>query len=292
MPALTTDEQELFDLCRRSMPDWYIDDEIENEHVGAAAKIMGDVRAFVAELFARTYVLTSPSATSIEPDWLDQLARDRGTRRRSGESDPALRERLRNIEDMITRPSLLLAVQAILAADGVVGTAVMVELPRDAAFFGVYTSETGTGGTFVDPVGTGMVFTPTVPFRVPPYRPFPVQMKNKLVLSGASAGGNNGTFVTTGAVVNGAAYVNAGGVAGADVVVTWTLQKTDQNGVVLDGWRRAYFGRGYRLASRNPAIVVILPYGTGAATERSVAAMLRQKAAGGVRVVVERRTIP
>ena len=76
-----------------------------------------------------------------EPDWLDQHARDRGTRRQFGEADPALRDRLRNTPEALTRESLLDSINSILSAEGLADTANMVELTRDRAYFGVFTSD-------------------------------------------------------------------------------------------------------------------------------------------------------
>lgn len=59
--------------------------------------------------------------------------------------------------------------------------------------------------------------------------------------------------------------------------------------------KRAYLSRGYRMAGTGreaTAIIVILPYGTSAATAASIAEALRQKKAGGVKVIVERRLNP
>jgi hypothetical protein len=61
------------------------------------------------------------------------------------------------------------------------------------------------------------------------------------------------------------------------------------------GRKLAYFSRGYRMAGTTreaTKIIVILPFGTSAATAQSIAEALRQKKAGGVAVIVERRQSP
>jgi hypothetical protein len=53
--------------------------------------------------------------------------------------------------------------------------------------------------------------------------------------------------------------------------------------------------RGWRMGPSNPSgdwIIVVLPYGTSAATAASVAEAMRRYKAGGVRVVVEVRGVP
>lgn len=293
MTVLTPTEQELFDHAKAALPDWYADDERANEFLGACAKIFGPIKELAKDwLTKQTRILQASGPTSTTPDWLNQHARDRGTTRQEGESDAALAERLRNVPDQITRPVLLDAVQKILAADGITDEAFMEELPRDGAYFGEYESFSGTGGTFSGPASGVMTFTPDEKFLVAPFRTVFPEWLYDLELSGADEAGNDGTFEVTGLSGNGALFVNGSGVAGVDAGVTWTIQKKDPEGNVLDGWTRAYWGRGYRFNSRLPTIIVILPYGTPEGTGRAVAEMLRQRKAGGVIRVVERRQVP
>lgn len=291
MSVLTGTELELYNWAVQSLPEWYASDDRANEFLGLCAKVFAP--SYVQAQFwlqQVPYILQAPGPTSTEPDWLNQHARDRGTNRANGETDAQLRYRLRNIADAITRPALLAAVNAILAAAGY-GVAAMVELPRDSSYLGDFTSETGTGGTFALISGTTYKFTPNVKFRGLPYNPVFPQTQRALIFSGAASGGNNGTFVTTGVDVNGAKYVNGSAVAGLDNSVSWTLQKRDLTGNVIDGWRRSYFSRGYRFDCKVPTIIVILPYAATLAVELQVTELLRQKAAAGIRVRVERRLI-
>lgn len=291
--ALTSDEEELRQVAIKTLPRWYFDQARADEYVAAVAKIFGPVRANTAELLQTlTLISLAPGATVTEPDWLGQHARDRGTSRQDGETTTRLRERLRNIADMITAPALLAAANAILDDAGIADPAVLVELPRDEAYASGYTSITGTGGTFTDPTGTAMRFTPTAKFPAPPYQAARPGLVWKLTIAGAADAGNDGTFATTAVFGDAAEYVNAGGVAGADAGVDWTLEKYDVEGNLRDGWTRAFAGRGYRVGSSLPAIVLILPYPTTEAIRREVVEMLRLKKAGGVLALVERREIP
>ena len=50
--------------------------------------------------------------------------------------------------------------------------------------------------------------------------------------------------------------------------------------------------RGYRMGQSRSSFVIILPFGSTSGTELAVQEMLRLKAAGGIKVIVERRTSP
>jgi len=284
MSDLDTDEQELFDFGMGAVPDWY--DDGTNEFAYAAAKIFGSCKRLARDMLTRqTRILLADGPTSTTPDFLGAHARDRGSFRQLTEGNDALRARLHTMPEAAVVPSALVsATAAVLAIADIVDAPALVELPRDESFPGPLTSQTGTGGTFAAVTG-GMTFTPTVGFSTWPRTGW------NLIISGASSSGNNGTFPVTGVLVNGAAYSNGSGVAGADAGASWTLQKTDAGGVA-DGFERVYVDRGYRLGVTIPTVVMILPYGTTDAVGRSAAEALRQKRAAGVRVVVERRLVP
>jgi hypothetical protein len=291
--ALDADEQALFDWAAAGMPEWYTDAEIANEFLELAAKTFGASRAVVKDWLTRqTRILEADGPTAVTPDWLGLLAKDLGTSRREGETTTALRRRLRIVEDALTRPALLAGVQALLDQAGVVGTVGMVELPRDAAYFGDWSSDAGVGGTFAVLTGGAASFTPAVGFKTNPYLPVFPQFGRKLTIAGASAPANNGTFTTTGVVTNGARYANGSAVGGADPTVVWTLKKLDVQGNVVDGFAKSYFNRGFRMASKLPTIVVILPYGTTEPVRAAIEEFLRLRKAAGVRAVVEARSTP
>ena len=292
MSTLTTSEQEILDFATGALPAWV---RQPDEVLASAAKSVAMAQAHGEYLFSQALITSAIGPTADSPDWLDQHARDRGTSRQAGESDPVLATRLRVVPDAITRLALLDAANAILVAAGVVGSAVMLELPRDAAFLGSFTALTGTGGTFAQ-AGTISKFTPTVlPWSVPPFQATGVTPVRswQLVISGAASSGNNGTRTITGLDGNAAMVTNASGVAGADPTVTWKAQRLDVAGNVTDGFHRVYLSRGYRLTQRRPfEIIVILPFGTTVGVQNSVRESLRLKKAAGYKLTVERRINP
>lgn len=295
--SLTTDGQSFFDFAIGALPHWIRDDDV---HLRAAAKTFEAVKTQADYWFSQTLITQANGPVSGLPDWLNQHARDRATNRQNGESDPALKERIRNIPDALTRASLLAAADAILAAESIAGAAGMVELPRDGAICGqVYAPMTGTGGTWSAGAGTSMIFTPTVPFAQPPYRD-PTVIRRiqsfRLVTTGSADSHNNVNTAITGLSGNGAIITNASGVVGADGAVTWTVHKLDRLGNIRDGFGKAFsshagIGR-YRVSATRPLIVLILPFGSTSSTEVSVREMLRQKKAAGFAVLVERRLTP
>lgn len=289
--ALTVDEQRFYDFAKASLPGWIPDPD---EYLMGVAKMFGSVDAMIDYLFGQTLITTAVGPSSDTPDWLNQHAIDRGTRRTNGEDDPTLRERLRTFPDALIRSVLLATADAILAAAGIAGSSAMVELPRDGAHSGTYSSDSGTGGTFVK-VGSVVKFTPDTAWAGPPYRSgtiVPV-MSHKLTISGAASAGNNGTRTITGLEDDAALITNAGGVAGADPTVSWSVTHYDVDGNLRDGFTRAYSQRGYRSARMQPhTIVIILPYGTTEAVRLSVFEAVRSKKAAGIVLKVERRISP
>lgn len=290
--SLTDDEQALYDFAAGALPSWITHPD---PFLSAAAKQIGAALAHARYLNAQTLIGTASGPTATTPDWLNQHARDRDTTRQAGESDAALRERLRTIPDALTRSALLDSANAILAAAGVTGTAALVELPRDAAWVGTYAGMSGTGGTFAQ-VGTSSRFTPTMlPWPTPPYRAPGVtpELSWTITISGAGSAGNNGTRAITGMVGDAAAVTNGAGVAGADPTASWIARRLDVLGNGTDFAARSYAGRGFRASVGRPLkLIVILPYGTTAGTAASVLESMRQKKAAGFAVVVERRINP
>lgn len=292
MSALTTEEQELVDFATGALPDWV---RSPDEVLVSAAKSVTLARTHGEYLFTQSLITLATGPTADSPDWLDQHARDRGTSRQAGETDPVLQARLRVVPDAITRQALLDAANAILAAAGVSGSAALLELPRDAAYLGSFTALTGTGGSFAQS-GSVTRFTPTaLPWPTPPFQAASVTpvLSWQLVISGAAASGNNGTRAITGLDGDAAMVSNASGVAGADPTVTWKAQRLDVAGNVTDGFHRVYLSRGYRLTQSRPfEIIVILPFGASAGVQNSVRESLRLKKAAGYKLTVERRLNP
>ena len=292
--ALTSEEQELFDFASASMPRWFR--ESNRYFLSQCAKLFGDAREMSNHwLRLQSLIGQAVGASASEPDWLNQHAVDRGTRRQNGEVDIALRDRLRTVPEALSRESILEAAQALVTAQPVVGTVYMVELRREGAHFSIRSPDTGTGGTFTAPVSGNVTFDPTGNFSGsrPPYDQTPTVITRKIVISGAANAGNNGTFTISGIVLNSVQYANASGVAGADPTVSWRVDRYDQDNNLLTGGsgrRSAYLNRGYRMG--RTGIVLILPFGTSEATRLAVLEMLRQKKAAGVSNLVERRQNP
>ena len=164
--ALTAEEQEFLDLSLRALPFWFRGDARAQEFVGMAAKMAGQGRTQATYwLVTQANILTATGVVGSEPDFLNQHALDRGTSRQDGESDEALRERIRSVPEALTRPFLISAVTDIVSEAGEPTSGIaMVELPRDQAFLGKQNPFTGTGGTFVDAGGGTFEFTPDVLF--------------------------------------------------------------------------------------------------------------------------------
>lgn len=313
--ALNADETELFNVAVSVLPDWFTNDDRQLEDVAMMAKVFGPVRAQIREwLVTQSQITTAEGATATTPDWLDAIARDRGTRRRVNELSATLRDRLRNIEDAVTRGFLIAAAQSMLDGESVAGSADMTEMPRDGAFFGAWAQNSGTGGVFAGPSSGVMTFTPTVQFAYPPYHqstqatgdPLAVKVKSgrvkthRIVISGAANAGNNGTHVSVGLSGNGIRYGNGSGVAGADATVAWALQRLDVNGQVLEGTPFAFsmntsvngsFADRIVPGSRRYGFVVTTPLGTSGALRTAILESMRQKKAAGVLASVERRTV-
>jgi hypothetical protein len=289
--ALTFDEQQIADFAHAALPSWFPKDD---EFIAGCAKMFGSAKALCDYWFGQSLIGQATGATATTPDWLAQHARDRATTRQASESDVALRERLRNVPDALTPTSILAAANAILVAQGESGAVYMVELSRDQAHSGTYSTLTGTGGTF-SAVASGLqTFTPLVSFGAPllydPEAPFSWQ----ITTTGAALAGNDVAAIAITAMSgDGAVYSNAGGAVSVDATVTWTAHKIRHAPYVADGFARAYSRRGYRSGRLTPGtIILILPYGSTAGTEASIREMLRQKKAAGFIARIERRLTP
>lgn len=126
--ALSAEQQALFDHARRALPRWLTRGKTAVlEWLHSYTQLFDAARSQGQDWLDITYL---DNATGSE---LDQHALDRGTTRRSGEDDDTLRERLRNITDVVTEPALKDGVDALLAASGLSESA-WVCLRRDKAF--------------------------------------------------------------------------------------------------------------------------------------------------------------
>lgn len=295
--ALTSEEEQLVEEAKAAMPRWY---RTSADHVLCGfAKMFGPVLTLIRYwLGEQAFIGTADGSSPTTPDWLGQHALDRGTSRQNGESDAALRERLKDPTVAVIAASLLEAAQNLLTQAGVGGTPYLIELPRDGAFYGDNTPITGTGGTFVLVSGTTWKFTPDDPdgaLTEPPYDSTG-KVVWKLVISGAANAGNNGTFTVTEVRGNGVTFINASGVAATDPTLTWRFDRYaghDNAFLTGSGGRaKAYYNRGFRANAGRPCVVVMLPYGTSENLRLAVYESIRQRKAAGVRLIVERRLNP
>lgn len=291
--ALTAIEQELFDFGLAATPPWFQDDERAFEWLGAMAKMLGSEQTIANYWFDRTLIGNADGPAGDNPDWLRQHALDRGSDRQASETDVALRARIRNIPDALTRQFLIDAAQDIVDAEPVVGTVYMVELPRDSAYFTLTTTEVGTAGTTTAPDGDGnQTFTPGTAFAGVPYRSPEEKVTHKFTVSGATDPNNNGTFPVIGLVGSAVQYLNAGGSAEVTPAITWAIDRYDRDDNKVTGFDDAYFDRGDRMSSNRSVIIIILPFGSTAGTKASVDEMLRQYGAAGMKRYAEYRQIP
>jgi hypothetical protein len=289
--AFSAEEQELYDWLKSSLPSWlFQDDDAAEEVWGAIVKGVQPVRAQVDSWRDALEILLA------EGVWLNQHARDRGTFRQASETDVALRSRLRTVEDAVTLPALEAAINAVLDATGVTADCAIVELRKDRAFFNTYTPiGSGVADDFTLVPGTTTVQLNGV---VPSPSGYEVYRGSTITIAGATSAANNGTFPIVGIANDRIEYTNAAGVE-EGFAGTWQV---DSN---ADGRKVAYMSRGYRMTRQFTAdaasvssaraaqsFIVILPYGTTAATALAVTEALRKKRAGGILVYVERRVNP
>jgi len=127
----TTRTEDIIDHAVQAIPAYTRSPERPREELHAIAAALRGADDAICSWERMAYIETA------EGPWLDQHARDRSQTRQGGESDEALRARLLQTDDAVNVASILAAANAVLAAAGVAGTAVMVELPRDGAYMGV-----------------------------------------------------------------------------------------------------------------------------------------------------------
>ncbi len=108
---LSSEAQALFDHARKSLPRWLTRGRSTAlEWLHSYTQVFDQARSQGQDWLDVTF-LEYASGTE-----LDQHALDRGTSRRSGEDDPTLRERLRNITDTVTIPALKATIDLVLDA--------------------------------------------------------------------------------------------------------------------------------------------------------------------------------
>jgi hypothetical protein len=126
---LSSEGQGLFDHARRSLPRW-----LTKGKNTALEWLYGYVAVFESAYIQglEWYSLTKIQVAS--GAYLDQHAIDRGTVRRLGETDSALRSRLRSITDAVTVVALKQSIDLLLASSGL-GTCTILNLRPNRAHF-------------------------------------------------------------------------------------------------------------------------------------------------------------
>jgi hypothetical protein len=298
---LTAEAQKLLDFAIGSLPPWFASEGRDMAVEHGIAAMMGMAREQVVYWFRQTLITTSEGPGVGTPDWTQQHAIDRGTRRSEGESTDALKIRIRRFEDAVTRPALLTIAQAILDDAGVAGSVVMLELRQNRAFTHKNAGQFSSGGTFAAGAGTQMIFTPDVPWQGgrPPFRPAPVEppITYRISFNGAVAPGNDLAVADIlGIDGDGVVFDNPAGVAGYDPSVEWTIARASTVDDAEIGFgpprRDAYYGRGFRMGGSRSGIILMLPFGTSEATRLAVAEAVRQRKGAGFSLSVERRETP
>jgi hypothetical protein len=298
--SLTSTEQALLQAGIDAIPPVFASDDRVKEDLSAMAKMVGVAVAVGTGMLERIKVGTATVDTA-GVDWLDLVAEDYGTNRANDETDAVCRKRMRQTPKGVVRTELIELAQEIVTASGVNGTVAMVEMPRDAAYFGSWTNDEGVGGTFAVVASGVMKFTPTTGFK-DGYPPCWIGRSGEITSSAITLAGsanpeNDGQFTITGLDDDGVTISNTG-VAVTDTEVFWSVIRFNYQGVPLDGAGKAYFSRGYRMWRGQPitglgersainGIIMILPVGCTDSTRRSVLEMLRQRAAAGVIKLVE-----
>jgi hypothetical protein len=274
-----------------ALPQWLAKGDRPFEEMEAFAEIFQRVDDQAVYWVDLSYI---NNADAGPPDWLNQHAKDRGTYRQLGESNAALRERLRNFSDAITPELIRDTLAGLMTANSIVGTVGVLELSRDRAFFGSYTRQTGTGGTFTAPVANVQQFTPNVVYSGAPYDASQPINPYEIVFSGAANAVNNGTRLITGLNGNAVKFTNATGVALVDGGVAWILSKRDPvfTTIVIDQFSKSYLSRGYRMGSDIPTLLLIFPYPTTTAQAAGMIEAIRLKKGAGVRILYDIRSIP
>jgi hypothetical protein len=284
--SLTSTEQAIYDHVKGALPPWFFALDHADEFMGALVKVFDAVRSYREMLVNQCFILDADNGT---PDWLGELAKDRGASQQLGESTEQLRQRLRAFPDAVTTAAVKAVVDALLAADGVSGECTLLDLRPNRGWWGSYTSLTGTGGVIAAGPGAFQFgFTPTSPPKVL------VKVGDLLQLSGCPSPGNDGLLVITSIVGNEIRYTFASGSPESAPACSWAWVKTKPGPehAIRDGHPRFFYGRGYRYGRDRHTLVIMLPYGTDAGLAASVRTMLTNVKAAGVNVIVERRLSP
>lgn len=302
MSVLTPQELVLFNIAKKSLPRILFSDPTDQQEVFAAyAKELSASQTQVKFWRNMAFILL---ATDI---WLDQHAKDRGTSRQAGETDEALRARIRDFLQTVTLTELREAITNILEAYGVTipaGYPGLVELRGSRAYFNFLPGyvQCSAGIDIVD--GETVTIFDGITTKVFEFNKAggvtgldiavavsdndtKTQVSTALQAAIAGAGLNVNTSFSANAVGRILIYNTVSGnhVSVSDAVANSNFS-TQSTG------NAAFFSRGYRMGDERNEIIIILPYGTPAAVTAIVLETLRQKKAAGVGVLVEIRGVP
>lgn len=280
------------------MPRWASSDSLPNEMLGGFAKLFGSARAWFLHVLGQMgYIGQAVGPALGEPDYLEALAIDLGTHRQDGESDVALRFRLRNLQDVVTPVAIQDSLDGLMDSLSVLDDSFSYDLGTGQATFATNEPDEGVGGEFVDAATT--TFEPDDGFSGdrPPYSGVGFGLHaHKLTISGAAIAGNDCVDATiTGIEDDAAVYVNATAASDVDATAAWRVDRYGQDDAHLTlgtGAPDAFLDRGFRIGALFPAAVVILPYSSPTSAVDSTVEMLRRTGGFGVAFIVERREIP
>jgi len=277
--------QDYIDHALESLPAWFSENRTAFEELRGLAVMFDRIETQQQFWHDMTFI---GKAVEGPPDWLNQHAIDRGSRRQSNETNEALRARIRRFDQQLTLPAVTALAQAIIDAEGIVGTVFAYPLSPNRAHFGIYTSDTGTGIVFSDGPGIDQVLITLTGGLAG----LPIINQDKLTVSGASSAGNDGTFLIEGFIGDDILITNAGAVFETDAAASWSWVKYDVDDNISDGFGRAFLSRGYRMGDNNSALVIILPFGCTTATQASIQQALLDNAGAGIQIIVECRANP
>lgn len=297
---LSSEAQSLFDHARNALPRWLTGGvNAALEWLYGYTEIFDEVRSQGQDWVDVTLI---GNAVGVE---LDQHAADRGTSRRANESDEVLRERLRTISDQVTEAAIQKSVDTILTADEFNAIA-QVKIPvdesnsdwdtvfRSLSFGGFdYTLSVIWDDTLAVPTYTETETAVgwTIEIKFPTTAPTTVADIETLV-------GSESTLIEVFIAGANPAYVLQD-VFDEFVNYRFTISgfvnlRRDRGHMHTNGVTTSFLGRGYRMCNINRPMgyIVILPFGTTAASANAISEYLRQNGPAGFVYIVERRLTP
>lgn len=121
--------EDLIAVYKGSLPPDLMADPIARDIAEAVATVLAASEEEIARLAAGSQISTAVGA------FLDQHAKDRGLRRQFGETDEQLRARLQRPPQAGTPSAIREALQLIVGDVDTFGPVILVELPKESAYF-------------------------------------------------------------------------------------------------------------------------------------------------------------